>query len=73
MRCVICHRPLQAATATIQSRNGPLSFGPECARRAGLTHKAIRQRLQSVPRATKPDSAQIDLFAELEKARNAHD
>lgn len=70
MRCVMCHRPLTAATATIQSRNGPLSFGPDCARRAGLTQRAIRQRLHLAPRPTKPDSAQIDLFDE--KASNAH-
>lgn len=69
MRCTVCHRPLTAATATIQSRNGPLSFGPDCARRAGLTHKAIRLRLQSTPKPTKPDAAQIDLFGEFD----AHD
>lgn len=59
MRCTVCHRPLTAPTATINSRGGPLVFGPDCARRAGLTPQATRKR--------------VELFARIPRARQHRD
>lgn len=44
MRCCICHRPLTKPAATIQARGGAMLFGPDCARRAGLTAQAAKRR-----------------------------
>lgn len=64
MRCVICHRPLTKATATISSRSGAMDFGPDCARRAGLTPAAAKRRAAIVRTkpAPRPDENQLDLF-----------
>lgn len=67
IRCTVCHRPLTVAAATIASRNGPLNFGPDCARRAGLTHREAQRRvsLSARTRPTKADEAQIPLMLEI--------
>jgi hypothetical protein len=33
VKCADCNRPLLKAALQIESRHGPLSFGPKCARR----------------------------------------
>ena len=60
----MCNRPMGKAAATIASRNGPMGFGPECARRAGLTFTAAKKRAALVAirgRSARQDS-QLDLF-----------
>lgn len=36
MRCVRCDRPLSHPAKTIDSKHGPLMWGPVCAIKAGL-------------------------------------
>lgn len=36
MRCVRCDRPLSHPAKTIDSKHGPLMWGPVCALKAGL-------------------------------------
>lgn len=36
MRCVMCGRLLLVPAATVPTKNGPLGYGPVCAKRAGL-------------------------------------
>lgn len=40
MKCVLCGRVLLTAALSIPTRNGPLAYGPKCARKAGLVQKA---------------------------------
>ena len=40
MKCVLCNRPLLTAAVSIPTRGGPISYGPKCARKAGLLQKA---------------------------------
>lgn len=66
MRCTVCNRPMTKATATINSRSGPLHFGPECARRAGLTPAAVRlAKLRTPTRTRRPADTQIPLELEI--------
>lgn len=66
MRCCICHRPLTKPAATIQSRGGPMLFGPDCARTAGLTVRNVRAALArpKTPRA-KRHADQLELQLEV--------
>lgn len=67
MRCTVCNRPMTKAAATINSRGGPLHFGPECARRAGLTPAAVRlAKLRTPIRRVRVEETQIPLELELE-------
>lgn len=76
MRCVMCHRPLNLATVTVPTKNGPLGYGPVCARKAGLTQKTgprITSTRATPPRAGKRpaivtaerDDLTIDMFEEI--------
>lgn len=40
MQCVLCGRALLTAAVSIPTRGGPISYGPKCARKAGLLQKA---------------------------------
>ena len=40
MQCVLCGRALFTAALSVPTRNGPISYGPKCARKAGLVQKA---------------------------------
>ena len=40
MKCVLCNRELLTAAVSIPTRNGQISYGPKCARKAGLVQKA---------------------------------
>ena len=44
MRCVRCDRPLTHPAKTIDSKHGPLMWGPVCAQKAGLIEPKPRQR-----------------------------
>jgi len=46
MNCVRCGRPINLAARVIQSKQGPLAWGPVCARKAGL--------IEHRPRVAKP-------------------
>jgi len=67
MRCTSCHRPLLNATVTVQSKNGPMHLGPDCARKAGLTIGKIKgfvklSKLQKTHKRSKLNIDQLDLF-----------
>lgn len=68
MRCCICHRPLTKPAATIQARGGAMLFGPDCARKAGLTVQATRKRIVLFtvrPRRAKRHADQMELQLEV--------
>lgn len=44
MRCVRCDRPLTHPAKTIDSKHGPLMWGPVCALKSGLIEPPARQR-----------------------------
>jgi hypothetical protein len=63
MRCVRCHRPINAAAAIVPSAGQPFRYGPKCARLAGLIEprtRALRVRLFSATQAA-PDPKQLVL------------
>lgn len=68
MRCVRCGRALFSTPAvSIQSRAGPLHFGPKCAEIAGLAEKTRKAGKVSPPRKrpeTESVDGQLDLFAQ---------
>lgn len=39
MKCVLCGRALFTAALSVPTRNGPLAYGPKCARKSGLMPK----------------------------------
>ena len=66
IRCTVCHRPLTKPAATIQSRRGPLNFGPDCARRAGLTaRQAIKRAALARPVRVVRCADQMELELEV--------
>lgn len=42
MKCAMCNRPLTLPAASVPTRQGPMTFGPVCAKRAGLVK--LRER-----------------------------
>lgn len=44
MKCVRCGRALLVPTKTINSRNGPIGWGPVCAFKDGLIERTRRVR-----------------------------
>lgn len=44
MRCVRCDRPLSHPAKTIDSKHGPLMWGPVCALKSGLIEPKPRAR-----------------------------
>ena len=62
MKCVLCNRALLTAALSVPTRNGPLAYGPKCARKAGLLQKAgpRTSHVQKTPsRPGKPPSRAI--------------
>ena len=74
MKCAMCNRPLLVAAASVPTRNGPISYGPVCAKKAGLGHPRINHPHKSAQRAVKrhargvvvvvTDGMTMDLFLE---------
>lgn len=62
MICARCSKPLTRFAASIDSRMGPIGWGPKCARMA-LGRKK-RKRRPAAPVVTR-DCGQRDLFEEL--------
>ena len=64
MKCVLCNRELLTAAVSIPTRGGQISYGPKCARKAGLLQKAgqrITHVQKTTPRACKPPSRAIGI------------
>ena len=64
MQCVLCGRALFTAALSVPTRNGPLAYGPKCARKAGLLQNAgqrITHVQKTAPRACKPPSRAIGI------------
>lgn len=68
LRCTECRRALDAPTVTLQSKSGPMFFGPICAKRLGLVAplpaNETRVQLVSMARRRKlrrPDPLQQEL------------
>lgn len=57
MKCVLCNRPLLTAALSIPTRNGPLAYGPKCARKAGLNPKAGPRTTGTQKKAPRPRKA----------------
>lgn len=74
MKCVLCGRALFSAALSVPTRNGPLAYGPVCAKKAGLGHPRINHQHKSAQRAVKrlarggvvvvADGMTMDLFLE---------
>ena len=60
LRCERCHRPLNAATWSVKTKNGPLNFGPKCARLSGYTPPE-RTRSHKVVQPKEVDESQMEL------------
>lgn len=62
MRRVRCDRPLTHPAKTIDSKHGPLMWGPVCALKAGLIDTPTRQRaLVTHHQAQEVDDNQLTL------------
>lgn len=61
VKCAHCGRRLNAATQTIQTKGGPLHFGPVCARRVFAPETRARVA-KFVGRPTEQDERQIEMF-----------
>ena len=59
-RCITCGRAIHARPVTIPSRNGPLAFGPVCAKRAGLL--ITKQPRVPVAPVVRSLFGQLDIF-----------
>jgi hypothetical protein len=60
MKCADCSRPLLKAALQIESRHGPLSFGPKCARRYIVRRAAGKKTSVRNHRPVAKDSRQLD-------------
>jgi len=66
MNCVRCGRPINLAARVIQSKQGPLAWGPVCARKAGLIEHRPRmhkQKEQDGPGQPDPNQMTLELTA----------
>lgn len=61
MRCERCKRPLNAAAWSIQTKSGPLNFGPKCAKLAGYTRAESRRAARVVKPEHTKDESQLEL------------
>ena len=57
MQCVLCNRELLTAAVSIPTRGGPISYGPKCARKAGLVQKAGQRTSHVQKKAPRPGKA----------------
>jgi hypothetical protein len=57
----MCNKPLRIAYLTIQSKNGPLMYGPKCARRSGKLNIKTRTKKHK-PEAQEIDPRQMELL-----------
>ena len=57
MKCVLCNRELLTAAVSIPTRGGPISYGPKCARKAGLNPKAGPRTTGTQKKAPRPRKA----------------
>lgn len=67
MQCVLCGRALLTAAVSIPTRNGQISYGPKCARKAGLVQKAgqrITHVQKKAPRPGKAPANTIDVYVD---------
>lgn len=69
MRCVRCGRPLTHPAKTIDSKHGPLMWGPVCALKSGLIEPRPRGQAQSHTGASEADPRQLAL--DMEESRDA--
>lgn len=64
MKCAHCGRRLNAATQTIQTKGGPLHFGPVCARRVFTPETRTSYKVVTfTSRTAERDERQIEMFA----------
>lgn len=67
MQCVLCGRALFTAALSVPTRNGPLAYGPKCARKAGLMPQAgprITHVQKKAPRPRKAPANTIDGYVD---------
>ena len=61
LRCAACGRPLQAFALLVQTKNGPIGFGPVCARVRGLLSAESKTAAPVKSHGTTNDPAQLQL------------
>lgn len=67
VKCVLCGRALFSAALSVPTRNGPLAYGPKCARKAGLVQKAGHRTShvqKKAPRPRKAPANTIDVYVD---------
>lgn len=67
MQCVLCGRALFTAALSVPTRNGPMAYGPKCARKAGLVQKAGQRTSHVQKKAPRPGKAPantIDVYVD---------
>ena len=67
MKCVLCNRELLTAAVSIPTRGGQISYGPKCARKAGLVQKAGQRTSHVQKKAPRPGKAPantIDVYVD---------
>jgi hypothetical protein len=63
MRCIACGRSLARAAVEISTRGGSATYGPKCARMAGLVElRRRRSRLFTATAMVEADPRQQDLW-----------
>ena len=66
MKCAMCGRPLTVPTVAIPTRQGPMAYGPKCAKRAGLIrHK--EQARKARPAVHREDVRQADWIRQAQE------
>ena len=63
MNCVLCGRALFSAALSVPTRNGPLAYGPKCARKAGLVQRTSHVQ-KKAPRPGKAPANTIDVYVD---------
>ena len=64
MKCARCGRPLTVPAVAIQTRHGPIAFGPKCARLADLVQHKQRAPKMRI-RHAQADERQADWVMEV--------
>lgn len=62
MNCTNCGRPLTRFAVSVDTRDGPVGWGPKCARKVFKVLARRRARIFDARRPPPPDPRQRELF-----------
>lgn len=58
-----CGRPLKTTLVRIKTRNGDITYGPKCAKKAGLLERKRRSRVIESQTSEDPNQMTLELAA----------